>query len=145
MSVPAGVERADVQVDDLILMSGNSGVRIRGRFVGDGDAVGMYLAGRIRDLPMDVVKRVWPPVVAPSVRKWLHENLITADITDGTFQLALPGKVLVAAIKDKVAIPDKMIDLKFKVANVTTNYFGELPAISGCRWFRHDHWRQFSS
>ncbi|NNE23178.1 MAG: hypothetical protein HKN11_11275 [Rhizobiales bacterium] len=127
----AGVDKADVQVDDLILMKGNSGVRIRGRFVGDDNAVGMYLAGRIRDLSMDVVKDVWPPVVAPSVRTWLLENLVSADITDGTFQLALPGKVLVAAIRDKVAIPNEMIDLKFKVANVTTKYFGELPAITG--------------
>ncbi|MGI9356562.1 MAG: DUF3971 domain-containing protein, partial [Rhizobiaceae bacterium] len=127
----AGVERADVRVDDLILMSGDSGVRIRGRFVGDETAVGIFLAGRIRDLPMEVVKRVWPPVVAPGVRKWLRENLVSADITDGTFQLALPGKVLVAAIRDKVVIPDEMIDLKFKVENVTTKYFGDLPAIAG--------------
>lgn len=127
----AGVDKADVQVDDLILMNGDAGVRIRGRFVGDDNAVGMYLAGRIRDLPMDVVKKVWPPVVAPSVRKWLHENLVSGDITDGTFRLELPGKVLVAAIRDKIAIPTEMIDLKFKVANVTTRYFGELPAITG--------------
>ena len=127
----AGIDRSDVEVEDLILMSGGSGVRIRGRFVGEDSAVGMYLAGRIRDLPVDTLKRLWPPVVAPNVRIWLRKNVASANVSDGTFQLALPGKVLLAAIRDKVKIPDNMVDLKFKVDNVTTNYFGDLPAIAG--------------
>ncbi|MGI9463693.1 MAG: DUF3971 domain-containing protein, partial [Aestuariivirgaceae bacterium] len=127
----AGIKTAELEVEDLILFAGDAGVRVRGRFVGEGDAIGMYLAGRIRDLPVRVVKKLWPPVGAPRVRTWLRENVDSAMIPQGTFQLKLPGTALVAAIRDKIAIPDELVDLKFELTDVATNYFGELPPITG--------------
>lgn len=137
----ASIEKARLLVNDLILMSGAAGIRIRGQFIKDSEAVGVYLAGSIRDLPAATIKKMWPPVVARGAREWITENVVSGKMTKGAFRVAIPGTAIVAAGKD-IAIPDDMVDFKFSLADVTSRYFKQLPLLtkaSGTAVLTGDH------
>ncbi len=127
----AAIDAARLDIEDLILHSGNAGIRIRGRFAGEDGNIGVYLAGRFRDVPEVMIKKLWPPVVAAGTRRWIRENVTSANFKDGSFQLAIPGAELYSALKDKTALRDEVADVRFTLENVTTGYFRELPAIAG--------------
>ena len=89
----ASIGERQLVVDDLVMMSGNTAVRLRGKFIGGSEAIGVYLAGRVRDLPEPMLKHLWPGVVAPGARSWFMENVTGGRITEGEFRIALPGDV----------------------------------------------------
>ncbi len=122
----ASVEEARLDIDDLVVMSGNAGVRLRGRITGGEQSAGLLLSGRIRDVPSDLLKRLWPPVMAPKTRDWVNNNIKKGRITDGEFRVDLPANSLARAQAEKV-LPDKSIQLRFGMAGVTTSYFKDLP------------------
>ncbi len=126
----ASIEQARLTVNDLILMSGPAGIRVRGQFVGGEKATGVYLAGTIRDLPAATIKKMWPPSVAIGAREWIAENVVSGRMSTGTFKIAIPAETIVAAAND-VPIPDEMVDFKFSLEDVTSRYFDELPALKG--------------
>ncbi|VAV91245.1 hypothetical protein MNBD_ALPHA08-381 [hydrothermal vent metagenome] len=126
----ASIEKATLVVNDLILMSGSAGIRVRGQFIGGKEAAGVFLAGTIRDLPAATIKKMWPPVVAKGARAWIAENVISGRMSQGTFRVAIPAETIVAASRD-VPIPDEMVDFKFSLTDVTSRYFEELPVLRG--------------
>ncbi len=126
----ASVDDARLEVKDLVLRSGNAGMRIRGRFVGEDGGIGVYIAGAMRDVSFDMIKKLWPPVVAPGAREWINDNVITGHIPDGTFQIALPAKVIAAALRDKPVL-DKLVASKFSLVGVKFRYFKTLSPIAG--------------
>ena len=126
----ASVDDAKLEVEDLVLRSGDAGMRVRGRFVGEEGGVGVYIAGAMRDVSFDMVKKLWPPVVAPGAREWINDNVIAGHIPDGTFQIALPAKVIAAALRDET-VPDKLVTSKFSLAGVKFRYFKALSPITG--------------
>ena len=126
----ASIGERQLVVDDLVMMSGNTAVRLRGKFIGGSEAIGVYLAGRVRDLPEPMLKHLWPGVVAPGARSWFMENVTGGRITEGEFRIALPGDVLAAAFRRK-PIPDEMVDMRFAAQNVSGTYFKPLPPVAG--------------
>ncbi|HUG60697.1 MAG TPA: DUF3971 domain-containing protein, partial [Methylomirabilota bacterium] len=126
----ASVEDARLELDDLLLMSGHSGLRVRGEFVGGAGAVGVDLEGIARDLPTRLIKRLWPPVVAGAARTWMTDNVVSGRITDASFRIAIPPATLAAAL-DGAAVPDDMVAFEFSLADVDMRYFGELPPVTG--------------
>ena len=126
----ASLETARLTVNDLVLMSGNAGIRVRGYFIGDGSAAGVFLGGTIRDLPAATIKKLWPPVVAKGARKWIHDNVISGRMTTGAFKVAIPAKTIKAAINDQ-PIPDEMVDFKFNIAGLNSRYYEDLPILKG--------------
>jgi hypothetical protein len=126
----ASIGERQLVVDDLVMMSGNTAVRLRGKFIGGSEAIGVYLAGRVRDLPEPMLKHLWPGVVAPGARSWFLENVTGGRISEGEFRIALPGDVLAAAFR-RVPIPDEMVDMRFTAENVAGTYFKPLPPVSG--------------
>ena len=126
----ASVKEARLDLDDLLLMSGDSGLRMRGRFVGGEGAVGVYLEGISRDLPAGLIKRLWPPIVAGGARKWMNDNVVSGRISDAKFTIAIPADTLAAALSG-AAIPREMVDFSFSVADVEMRYLGELPPVRG--------------
>ncbi|MGE0213199.1 MAG: DUF3971 domain-containing protein, partial [Parvibaculaceae bacterium] len=132
----ASIDQASLEVEDLVLMAGNGGVRARGRFVGGQKAVGVYASGVVRDLPSELVKKLWPPVVAKGAREWIAANILNARINEGTFQIAIPGDALAAALDD-ISLPDDMVDVKFTLSNVDTRYFEDLPPVRGASGSGH--------
>ena len=132
----ASIEQASLEVEDLVLMAGDGGVRARGRFVGGQRAVGIYASGVVRSLPSELVKKLWPPVVAKGAREWIAKNILNARIDDGTFQIAIPGDALANALDD-ISLPDDMVDAKFNLSRVDTGYFEDLPPIRGASGSGH--------
>ncbi|MDE2383282.1 MAG: hypothetical protein KGO53_01580 [Alphaproteobacteria bacterium] len=122
----ASVDKARLDVDDLVVMSGNTGLRMRGNITGGEKSPGIHLAGRIRDVSDDLLKLLWPPIVAPRSRAWIAENVVDGRIPEGTFQINFDENALAAA-KAAHLNPPGSLDFKFSLANVTTHYFKSLP------------------
>lgn len=125
----ASVREARFDVEDAVIMAGNAGVRLRGTFTGGGKSVGIRLAGRIRDVPAPILKRLWPPIIAPNTRKWVNANILAGRITDGEFTINLPVDALAEGLANKF-ISNDAISARFGLEGVATTYFGGLPPIS---------------
>ena len=126
----ASVEGAVLDIDDLIVMSGNTGVRLRGTITGGGESAGIELTGRVRDLSADFLKKMWPPIVVPKSRKWVTENVQAGRISEGAFKVSIPVNGLAEAKRQRV-LPNEDIDFQFSMADVTSTYFKSLPPLLG--------------
>lgn len=124
----AAIEQARLDIDDLVVMSGNSGVRMRGIITGGDKSPGIQLAGRVRDLSADMVKQLWPPIVAPKSRNWVTDHVVDGRVSEGTFRINLPVNALEKAQLDQ-RIPDNSIDLTFSLRDISTHYFKNLPLL----------------
>ena len=126
----ASVEGAVMDIEDLVVMSGNAGVRLRGTITGGDESAGIRLSGRVRDLSADFLKRLWPPIVVPKSRKWVTDNVQSGRISEGAFNVDIPVNGLAAALRQKV-LPNETIDFRFSMADVTSTYFKSLPPLLG--------------
>jgi hypothetical protein len=126
----ASIDEARLDLDDLLLMSGDSGLRARGRFVGGDGAVGVYLEGIARDLPADLIKTLWPPIVAGGGREWMTKNILAGHISDAAFRVGIPSETLAAALEGQ-PIPEDMAELTFTVAGIEMRYLDGLPPVRG--------------
>jgi hypothetical protein len=124
----AAIDEARLDIADLVIMSGNTGIRMRGTISGGGESAGLLLSGRIRDLSASLLKRLWPPIMAPKTRTWVEQNIKDGRITDGEFVVNLPVDAMARALRDR-RLPASAIDLKFRMADVTTGYFRNLPPL----------------
>lgn len=132
----ARVDAARLDINDVVIVAGNAGVRVRGAITGGEKSPGIRLAGRIQELPASMLKKLWPPVVAPNTRKWVEENIKAGRITDGEFTVNLAADALAAALEREL-LPDPSIDARFHMQGVSTTYFGGLPAIRGAEGEAH--------
>jgi len=122
----AAIDEAKLDIDDFEIRSGNTGVRLRGAITGGGESAGLLLSGRVRDLSASLLRRLWPPVVAPKTRAWVSANVTAGRIEDGTFKISLPVDAIARAQRERV-LPDNSIDLRMTLAGVNTSYFKDLP------------------
>lgn len=113
-------------IDDLLVLSSDGGVRVRGQFVADGDAVGVYMAGRGRSLRYDLIRKLWPPVIAAQSRKWYRENVRAGIVEDAEFRVKLSGDQINNALEGK-PLPVDAVDLKFNASGVEFTYADDLP------------------
>ena len=120
---------AAVEVEDFLLRSGKSWIRMQGRFVGEKEGIGVYIGGRAGNITARVVKKLWPPIVSPGARAWIREHVKSGIIPQGTFQLAMPGRVIQAAIERDEAVPDAMARITFSVRDVSFDYLEGLPPV----------------
>jgi hypothetical protein len=116
-------------VDDLIVLSGKGGVRVRGQFIADGDAVGVYIAGRGRSLDHEIIRKLWPPVMAPQSRGWYRNNLAKGRVDDAEFRVRLSGSQIRQALDGK-PLPADAVDLKFSASGVEFTYADGLPRVT---------------
>lgn len=124
----AAMEEARLDIDDLTVMAAGTGVRLHGTITGGAQSAGIRLAGRVKDLSSELLKRLWPPVVAPKTRNWVNQNIKAGKITEGEFRIDLPVDAMAFSLRDK-RLPEGSIELRFKMANVTTSYFKDLPPL----------------
>lgn len=139
----AAINEARLDIEDLVIMSGSAGIRVKGAITGGGESVGLLLSGRMRDLSADLLKRLWPPIMVPKTRDWVSKNVIDGTVTDGEFIVNLPVDALATAKREK-RLPPNSIDLHFRMADVSTRYFKELPPLikaSGEAWLKDDDFR----
>lgn len=124
------VEEQKVDIEDLVVLAGASGVRLRGNITGGEESPGISAAGRLRDVDAALLKKIWPPILAPKTRGWINENVQAGIIGEGVFEVNFPPNVLARAQRDKVLPPDA-VSLTFDMRNVTTRYFKSLPVLQG--------------
>ena len=117
-------------VDDLIVLSSDGGVRVRGQFVGEGDAVGVYIAGRGKALDHALIRKLWPPILAKLSRKWYRESVISGVVDDAEFRVRLSAAQIENAIKGK-PLPSEAVDLSFTASGVDFTYADGLPPVKG--------------
>lgn len=124
----ASVRQARLDVNDLLIIAGPAGVRLRGSFTGGQNSVGMRLAGRAQEVPSDVLKRLWPPMITPKTRKWVADNVEAGRVSEAEFTVDLAPDELANAVASG-RMRNEAINLKFSLSDVTTRYFKDLPQI----------------
>ena len=125
----AGITDASLGIDDFVVMSGNTGVRMRGTISSGEKSPAIHLAGRVRDISAEFLKTIWPPIIAPQSRDWINENVTMGRVSEGTFQINLKADQLAQAKVEK-ALPEKSVELTFKLQDVETHYFKSLPPLT---------------
>ncbi len=81
--------------------------------------------------------------MVPKTRDWVSNNVIDGTVTDGEFIVNIPVDALAIAKREK-RLPPNSIDLHFRMADVSTRYFKELPPLikaSGEAWLKDDDFR----
>ena len=126
----AGVDNAQLDIDDFVVLSGNKGLRMRGNIVGGEASPAIHLAGRLRDIDLELLKTLWPPIVAPRSREWIFENVKSGTIPEGTFQINFAENQLAEA-REKHLNPAGSIDFGFSLKEFTSHYYKSLPEIEG--------------
>ena len=124
----AAVTAARFDIEDLTVASGDAGVRLNGAILGGPESPGLQFNGRGVNLSAELLKKLWPPVVAPKTRNWLTENLVSGKISDGTFVINIPVNGMAEA-KRNHHLDDSAVDVRFTMADVTTRYFRSLPPL----------------
>ncbi len=122
------LDQGSLRVDDLVLRAGNAGVRLRGTFTETPEAVAVRFGARLNQVPLEMLKKLWPPMAAPAARNWINAHVSSGVITDGEMIVDLPGAVIANALAGQ-AIPDENITFNFSLAGVDTRYYAELPPI----------------
>jgi hypothetical protein len=124
----ASVDQQRVDIGDLVVMSGSTGVRLRGVITAGEQSPGIEVAGRLREISAGLLKKLWPPVLAPRARGWINDNIQAGRITDGTFKINFPPNVLAVAQAEK-RLPPGVVDLQFGMEGVQSKYFKSLPVL----------------
>lgn len=124
----AAIEEARLDIDDLVVMSGGTGIRLRGAITGGMESPGILLSGRMKDLDAALMKQLWPPIVTPKTRKWVNENVRDGRISEGEFVINLPVDSVARAQRERT-LPKGSIKLNFKMDDVTSGYFKNLPPL----------------
>ena len=125
----AGVTDASLEIEDFVVMSGNTGVRMRGSISSGEQSPAIHLAGRVRDISAEFLKTVWPPIIAPNSRNWINENVVDGRVTEGTFQVNLSANALAKAKAEK-RLPENSVAFTFKLKDVSTRYLKTLPILT---------------
>ncbi|MFM8746618.1 MAG: DUF3971 domain-containing protein [Aestuariivirga sp.] len=126
----AAIEEARLDIDDLLVMSGGAGIRLRGSITGGSESAGILLSGRVKDLSASLLKQLWPPIITPRARKWVNDNVRAGTISEGDFVIKLPVDAMAEA-KRKRRLPPGSIDMSFKMKDVSSGYFRDLPPLNG--------------
>lgn len=126
----ASFKDARVDIDKLAIRAGDAGINLHGSFAEGPEAVSIDVDGTLHDLPIGMLKELWPPVVAPGARQWISENVLKGVMPTGNFTIDMPSAILARALRDEV-IPDKHVNFSFTLAGVETRYYGHLPVITG--------------
>jgi hypothetical protein len=125
-----GVEEQRVDIEDLVIMAGSAGVRLRGAVTAGDESAGIMVSGRMRDLNAALLKKLWPPILAPKTRGWINENVVSGKITDGEFEIGFAPNELAQAQRSRV-LPTNAVKMKFAMQDVRTRYFKEMPDLQG--------------
>ncbi len=126
----AGIVKAQLDIDDFVVLSGSKGLRMRGNIAGGEASPAIHLAGRLRDIDLDLLKTLWPPIVAPRSREWIFENVKAGIIPEGTFQINFDENQLAEA-REKHLNPAGSIDFGFSLKSFTAHYYKSMPDIEG--------------
>lgn len=125
----AAIEEGRLDIEDLRLNAGQSRIEVRGTFIEGPEVPAVYLRGTMRNASLPIIKKLWPPAAAPGARNWIVDNVSDESVLDGDLSVNLSSEALAGALDD-TPLPNDQISFKFKLSNVTTRYFKDLPPIT---------------
>ena len=125
----AAIEEGRLDVDEMNLRAGDSQISLRGTFIEGPEVPAVFLRGTLRNAALPVIKKLWPPAAAQGARNWIVENMSDETVLDGDLAVNLTSEALAAALQDS-PLPNDQLSFKFKLRNVATRYFRDLPAIT---------------
>lgn len=122
------VEEQKLEISDLTVLAGRTGVRLNGVLTAGNESAGLQLAGRFKDVSAPLLKRLWPPIMAPQTLRWINANVLSGRIAEGTFHVNLSTDTLAQALREK-KLPANSINVQLSMTDVRTKYFKALPPL----------------
>jgi hypothetical protein len=122
------IDQAQLDINDLQVLSGKAVVRLKGAIAGGEESPAIMIGGRVQRLPAALLKQLWPPIVAEKTRTFVNENVKEGFITEGQFTVKLPANVMAEAKRTR-KIPDGAINMTVAMEGVTSGYFKNLPPL----------------
>ena len=118
---------------EQLILQGNEGARgvFSGTFTEGEKSPGIQLQGKAAKIPAWMIKRLWPPVIAPDAREWFAENVLEGLVPEASLAMKVSPDQLALADENNRNLPDEAIELRFTTQNVSTRYFEQFPAIQG--------------
>ena len=115
-----------VQLDELYLDTGRGKVEMTATANLGADGVRVMVAGAFHGVPVDDMRRFWPPDAAPDARRWVLERLHGGSVDEAHFNAAFdldPDGEMTESGSDDV------FSMTFRFSGVDTRYFDPLPEL----------------
>ncbi|WP_161957269.1 DUF3971 domain-containing protein [Aestuariivirga litoralis] len=122
------IDQAELDINDLQVLSGSAVVRLKGAIAGGEESPAIMMGGRIQRMPAALLKQLWPPIIAEKTRTFVNENVKEGLITEGQFTVRLPANAMAEAKRTRQLQPGA-INMTMAMEGVTTGYFKNLPPL----------------
>ena len=124
----AAIEEGRFDLDELQLTAGDARVQVRGTFIEGPEVPAVFLRGSFSNIQLPLLKKLWPPDAAQGARQWIVTHMSDGSTVDGDLKVNLTSQALSAALEN-ASLPNEQLAFSFKLRNVTTRYFKDLPPI----------------
>ncbi len=128
----AALEEGRLDVDNLSLRAGAASIQMRGTFLEGPDVPAVFLRGRMEDIPAHILMKLWPPDAAPGAREWIVEHVEGGTVAEANLSVNLTSQALAGALQAQ-PIPQDQLHVSFRLQDVRTRYFRDLPPLQNAR------------
>ncbi len=119
-----------LNMEDLQASGGGAALRVRGTIRREAEGAGIYVSGRARAISHRLLKELWPPTIGRGARQWLRQHVSAGVIPAASLRLAIPARVMKAAVERDLPMPDKVADVRFSVRGVRFTHVDGWPPVS---------------
>lgn len=109
-------------IDEFLAKRGSFELTLAGALQDHKVSTGVVLNGKMKDVTVADLKRLWPAGAAAGAREWIMSNVHEGLIKDGTVAVNIPP----GAITDD-RIPDEMMTITFSMDGMRMTYLDGLP------------------
>lgn len=124
----AAIEEGRFDLDEFELAAGKSHIKLRGTFIEGPEVPAVFLRGAFSNIQLPLLRRLWPPDAAQGARQWIVTHMSDSSTVDGDLKVNLTSEALSAALQD-ASLPNEQLAFSFRLRNVATRYFKDLPPI----------------
>ena len=117
-----------LDVDRLVIQTAEGTLAAAVRLGFTGETPSLAVAAELTPMAIATWLRMWPPVIAPGVRRWAIDNIAAGRIAAARFDASVPSGVLFRPEPPVLAADALRLDLALEDVTVAT--FGGLPPIS---------------
>jgi hypothetical protein len=92
-------------LERVALMAGGAEIALAGQFADTPAGIAVRLGGEVGSVPLEVLRRLWPPDMLPEARDWVEVNVSRATITRGRVHVDLRPGQLEQLVSQRTAPP----------------------------------------
>lgn len=122
----ASVDERSLALQSIRIQSGASRLDVAGQLRGGNSSMGFSLQGKLSQVSAELLKEIWPPIIAAKSREWVANNIKSGVIEEGTFSLDFAPDELARALKEK-KLGAAAMSAEFNLSGVKSSYFKSLP------------------